>query len=107
MIEKCILLLLASNSIDTVDARTADEIRGIDSAIQSATHRDSFERIQHSGLRVSDITKLLFSHQPHILHISGHARQFEGLILEDDLSKLLQLLHHAGPVTGPIRVKLI
>jgi len=76
--------LLASNAVDTVDPRTADEIRRIYDVIQSATHRDCFQRHLHPALRVSDITKRLLSHNPHILHVSGHARPTEGLVLEDD-----------------------
>lgn len=84
MMERCILLLLASNEVDTVDSRAAGEIREINEVIQSATHRDSFERSPHSGVRASDITTLLLRHKPHILHISGHSRKTEGLVLEDD-----------------------
>jgi hypothetical protein len=84
MMERCILLLLASNDVETLDSGAADEIREIDDIIQSATHRDSFERSLHPALRASDITKLLLSDKPHILHISGHSRKTEGLILEDN-----------------------
>jgi len=38
----------------------------------------------HPALRVSDIRKLLLSHNPHILHMSGHSRKSEGLVLEDE-----------------------
>lgn len=91
MVERCVLLLLATNSVDTVDPRVADEIRGIDNVIQAAIHRDSFERLQHSGLRLSDITKLLLRHEPHILHISGHAKPTEGLVLDDDNSNIAKV----------------
>jgi hypothetical protein len=84
MLERCILLLLASNNVETLDSRAADEIREINEAIQSTIHRDSFESFQHPGLRASDITKLLLRHKPHILHISGHSRKTEGLVLEDN-----------------------
>lgn len=84
MTERCTLLLLASNAVDTVDPRTADEIRSIYDVIQSATHRDCFQRNLHPALRVSDITKRLLSHNPHILHVSGHAKPTKGLVLEDE-----------------------
>ncbi|MFY9622512.1 MAG: CHAT domain-containing protein [Pyrinomonadaceae bacterium] len=84
--ERCILLLLATNAVDTVDPRAVDEIREIGRAIRSASQRDSFEPLQYSGLRVSDIRELLLRHNPHILHISGHARLTEGLVLDDDNS---------------------
>jgi hypothetical protein len=91
MIERCSLLLLASNSIDTADPRATDEIREIDNAIQSANHRNSFERLQHPAFRDSDISKLLLRHKPHILHISGHSRKTDGLVLEDDNSKTTKI----------------
>jgi hypothetical protein len=91
MMERCMLLLLASNDVDTVDSRTADEIREINEVIQSATHRDSFERSQHPGARASDIPKLLLRHKPHILHISGHSRKTEGLVLEDNNRKVKKI----------------
>ncbi|HYJ88784.1 MAG TPA: pentapeptide repeat-containing protein [Pyrinomonadaceae bacterium] len=91
MIDTCILLLLASNAVDTVDPLAANEIRGINEAIQSSTHRKSFKRLQHPGLRVSDIRKWLLRHKPHILHISGHARPTEGLVLENDNGKTAKI----------------
>ena len=91
MIERCILLLLASNAVDTVDPGAANEIRGIYDVIQSATYRDCFQRHPHPALRVSDITKRLLSHNPHILHMSGHAKPSEGLVLEDEKGKIAKI----------------
>jgi hypothetical protein len=93
MIERCVLLLLGTNAVDTVDPRAADEIREIEDTIQSATHRDSFERPLPSGyaLRISDLSKLLNRHKPHILHICGHARSTEGLVLDDDNGKTAKI----------------
>src|SRR5215204_653249 len=88
MMERCVLLLLASNDVETLDSRTADEIREINEVIQSAIHRDSFKPSQHPGVRASDITKKLLRHKPHILHISGHSRETEGLVLEDNNGKV-------------------
>ena len=91
MMQPCILLLLASNDVESLDSRTADEIRAIDEVIQSAAHRDSFKRLPHPGLRASDITKFLLRHNPHILHISGHSRPTDGLVLEDDNGKIAKI----------------
>src|SRR6185295_3729053 len=89
MSEKCILLLLASNSDDSRDPRADEEIRRIEETIQSATHRDSFEpRFSRSALEFSDIATLLNRLKPHILHLGGHGRTTEGLVLKDDNSKL-------------------
>ncbi|HBB87922.1 MAG TPA: hypothetical protein DC047_09930 [Blastocatellia bacterium] len=74
-----------------MDSRAADEIREIDGVIRSAAHRDSFEPLQRSALRDSDITAVLNRYQPHILHISGHAKPTEGLVLEDDNRKVAKI----------------
>jgi hypothetical protein len=91
MSERCNLLMLATNAVDTVDPRAANEIRGINEIIQSATYRTSFDPVQLFGLRVSDIRKWLLRYEPHILHISGHARPTEGLVLDDDDGKTTKL----------------
>lgn len=91
MRKRCTLLLLAANAVDSMDPRTADEIRKIDKAIQSATHRDLFDRHMQVGLRVPDIGSLLKRHKPHILHIAGHTRKTEGLVIEDDNSKVAKI----------------
>ncbi len=91
MMECCILLLLASNNVETLDSRAADEIREIDGVIQSAIHRDSFKPSQHPGVRASDIMKKLLRHKPHILHISGHSRETEGLVLEDNNGQVVKI----------------
>lgn len=91
MAEKCILLLLASNAVDTVDPRTANEISEINKTILSAKYRDSIERPLYPDLRASAIRKWLLWHNPHILHICGHARPTEGLVLEDDNGEIAKI----------------
>lgn len=78
------LLLLATNSVDTVDSKTSDEIQAIDRAIQVAPLRTRFEIRKEPALRLSDIGPLLLKHNPDLLHIAGHSRETEGLILEND-----------------------
>lgn len=85
MSDKLKLLLLAANSVDTTDSRASDEIQAIDRAIQAAPLRDKFEIRKEPALRVSDIGPSLLKHNPTILHISGHSRVTEGLMLENDL----------------------
>jgi hypothetical protein len=82
MSETCILLMLTSNDVDTLDSRTVDEIRGIYEVFQSAAYRDSCRRLLHPALQASDITKLLLRNKPYILHISGHSSKTEGLARE-------------------------
>ncbi len=91
MSDKLKLLLLATNSVDTIDPRASDEIRAIDRAIQTAPLRDKFEIHKEPALRVSDIGPLLLKHNPDVLHISGHSRSTEGLILENDLGRVAKV----------------
>jgi hypothetical protein len=85
------LLLLAANSVDTLDSRATDEIQAIDRAIQAAPLRDQFEIRKEPALRLSDIGPSLLKHKPEILHISAHSRVTEGLVLENDLRKIAKI----------------
>jgi hypothetical protein len=88
MSDKLKLLLLAANSVDTVDPRASDEIRAIHRAIQAAPLRGMFKVQKEPSLRDSDIGPLLLNN-PDILHIAGHSRGMEeGLMLEDDLGRI-------------------
>jgi hypothetical protein len=91
MSNKLKLLLLAANSVDTMDSRASDEIQSIDRAIQAAPLRDKFEIRKEPALRVSDIGPSLLKHNPTILHISGHSRATEGLVLENDLGHVVKV----------------
>jgi hypothetical protein len=91
MSHKLKLLLLAANSVDTVDSRASDEIQAIDRAIQAAPFRDSFDLRKEPAIRVSDIGPSLLKHRPDILHISAHSRETEGLILENDLGRVAKV----------------
>jgi hypothetical protein len=104
MSDKLKLLLLAANSVDTIDSRASDEIQAIDRAIQAAPLRDRFDIQKEPALRDSDIGPLLLKHNPDVLHISGHSRATEGLVLESELrhvakvqcSRLKDVLLSAG-----------
>jgi hypothetical protein len=91
MSDKLKLLLLAANSVDTIDSRASDEIQAIDRAIQAAPLRDKFYIRKEPALRVDDIGPLLLKHNPDILHISGHSRATEGLMLEDNLGRMAKV----------------
>lgn len=91
MSDKLKLLLLAANSVDTVDSRASDEIQAIARAIEAAPLREKFVIHKEAGIRVSDIGPLVLKHNPDILHISGHSRETEGLILETDLQRVAKV----------------
>ncbi|HEY0367475.1 MAG TPA: hypothetical protein VGC73_13480, partial [Pyrinomonadaceae bacterium] len=88
MSDKLKLLLLATNSVDTIDSRASDEIQAIDRAIRGAPLRDKFDIQKQPALRVSDIGPSLLNYNPDILHFSGHSRETEGLVLENELGQV-------------------
>lgn len=91
MSDKLHVLLLAANSVDTVDSQSADQVEAIDKAINEAPLRDHFEVKIKPALKVSGIGNSLLNYPADILHISGHSRKTEGLILEDDLGQVAKL----------------
>ncbi|HYJ88780.1 MAG TPA: ATP-binding protein, partial [Pyrinomonadaceae bacterium] len=91
MSDKLKLLLLAANSVDAVDSRASDEIQAIDGAIKAAPLRDKFDIQKEPALRVSDLGPFLLNHNPEILHISGHSRETEGLVLENELGHVAKI----------------
>ena len=91
MSDKLKLLLLAANSVDTIDSRASDEIQAIDRAIRVAPLRDKFDIQKQPALRVSDIGPSLLHYNPDIIHISAHSRETEGLILENELGDIAKI----------------
>jgi NB-ARC domain len=85
------LLLLAANSVDTVDSRADDEIRAIGRAIQVAPLGHKCDVQKEPAIKVSDIGPLLLRHNPDVLHISCHSRKTEGLMLENDLGRVTKI----------------
>ena len=83
MTDKIKIMLLATNQLGLAYVRLGDELREIDSKIQSTSFRDAFELIAQSAVRVSDLGGHLLRNQPHIVHFSGHGKPVEGIILED------------------------
>jgi hypothetical protein len=91
-------LLLATTQFDLVYLRLDEEVREIEEKIQPGSFRDSFDLIQRSAVRVSDLGTLLLKHRPRIVHFSGHGIASEGISFEDDTGniKLLGVDELAG-----------
>jgi len=85
------LLLLAANSVDTIDPRTSEEIQAIDQAVQAAPLRDTFHVRKEPALRTVDIGPFVLKHTPDVLHISGHSTQKSGLILQNELGQVARI----------------
>lgn len=85
------LLLMAANSVATIDPRTSEEIQAIDQAVQSAPLRDTFEVRKEPALRTVDIGPFLLKHNPDLLHISGHSTPKSGLILQNEFGQVARI----------------
>ncbi len=82
MREKIRILFLSANPWTTSRIRVDKEIRAIYEALQEGSSRDNFELFQHPALRIRDLQRLLMTHEPHIVHFSGHASLAKKIILE-------------------------
>jgi CHAT domain-containing protein len=84
MAEKIKVLFLAANPANTKSRiRLDEEAREIREIIWNGPARDLIEFIPKFALRPSDLQKALLTHQPHIIHFSGHGDKEQGIILED------------------------
>lgn len=78
------ILFLAANPRDTDRLRLAEEARTIEERIRGTENRERFEFITHWAVRPSDLSDYLLRHRPHIIHFSGHGRQEQGIVLENE-----------------------
>lgn len=78
------ILILAANPKDTSNLRLGEEVREINNTLQLSPNRDLFQIITESAVRVDDLTRSLFEHQPTIVHFCGHGSGADGLIFESD-----------------------
>ncbi|MEO1765589.1 MAG: CHAT domain-containing protein, partial [Cyanobacteria bacterium J06629_18] len=51
-------------------------------------HRNEFQIIAESAVKVDDLTRFLSHHQPTIVHFSGHGTGTDGLALEDNSGQM-------------------
>lgn len=75
------ILFLAASPDDQVLLHTAEEARAIDLALRQAGQRH-IELIQHGAVQVDDLQPLLFRHQPHVIHFSGHGSTEQAILLQ-------------------------
>ena len=86
-----IILILSANPIDTPRLRLEEEVREIQNLLERSKHRDKFEIISISAVRVDDLRHALLNYEPEIVHFSGHGAGSEGLALENN-SGFMQLV---------------
>ena len=78
------ILILSANPKNTTNLRLDEEVREIKNTLQLSPHRNEFQIITESAVRVDDLTRFLSHHQPTIVHFSGHGSGTDGLNLEDN-----------------------
>jgi CHAT domain len=78
------ILILCANPKNTAKLRLDEEMREIKNTLQLSPHRDEFQIITESAVRVDDLTRFLSHHQPTIVHFCGHGSGANGLALEDN-----------------------
>lgn len=79
------ILFLAANPVDVAARIRIDkEFREISQKIRIGTARDQLELVSELAVRVTDLQAALLTHQPDIVHFSGHCNPSSGIILEND-----------------------
>lgn len=79
------ILFLAANPVDVVTPLRIDkEIREIRQKIRMGPLRDQLQLVPEGAVRAEDLQELLMSHQPDIVHFSGHCSPSSGIMLEDE-----------------------
>lgn len=82
------ILVLSANPHNTSQLRLAEEVREVEAGLKQSLHRDQFELMPKSAVRLRDFYRHLLEVKPHILHFSGHGGGEHGLVLEDDNGKV-------------------
>lgn len=78
------ILFLAASPVDLQHLRIRQERNAIQRALDSAAHGKHFVLIEAFDVNVDELQELLFRHQPHIVHFSGHGEVGGELYLKDD-----------------------
>jgi hypothetical protein len=83
--EKINILFLSANPLDLPLLKLDEEIRSITEVIRSAQYRDSLTLTSAWAIRPSDLLQALNTHQPQMVHFSGHgSAEGEMYLLDKD-----------------------
>lgn len=85
------ILFLASNPMDANPLRLNKEMRDIETELIRSKHRDLFEFIKLSAVRIKDLQDALLNHSPNFVHFSGHGNS-EGIALLDNQTDKTQIV---------------
>jgi hypothetical protein len=81
------ILILAANPKDTMRLRLDEEVREIESGLQRAQKRESFEIKAQWATRIHDVRRAMLDFCPNIVHFCGHGKREAGIKFEDDLGE--------------------
>lgn len=85
MAKKIKILFLAANPVDMkYRLRLDKEYKEIRKMLRVGKERDSFELVSEWAVTPNDLHEVLLTHEPHIIHFSGHGSKTEGIALEDE-----------------------
>lgn len=92
MSDKIKILFLAANPIDVkYRLRLDEEFKQIRKKLRGGEKRDCFDLVAEWAVTAEDLQEILLTHQPHILHFSGHGSKTQGIVLEDKDGKMCLL----------------
>jgi hypothetical protein len=81
-------LVVAEREDGPAEARTTygplaldEEARAIERALNASARASSFELVTKGAVRCSEVQEHLLRHRPHIVHLSGHGDEREGMVL--------------------------
>ncbi len=81
---KRIILILASNPIDTACIQLGKEIKAIQDVLRSSDNQQQFNLEIETAATLKSIFDALLQHRPEIIHFSGHGEGEKGLCFEGD-----------------------
>jgi hypothetical protein len=76
------ILILTANPTDTDRLRLDQEIREIQAALERSPDRDQFEIVTQPAARPEDLRRSLLTHNPYMVHFSGHGEGATGIAFE-------------------------
>ena len=83
MVDKVTILFVSANPSNTGRLRLDEEIREIEAQISIATYRDCFDLVSVWAVRPADLKVALLTHNPDIVHFSGHSTRDMKMVFEN------------------------
>jgi CHAT domain-containing protein len=81
------ILFLSANPPTTSRIMVDEEARVIFERLQEGPYRDRFKFYNHPAAQPEDLQRLLLTHQPHIVHFSGHGTRSSEIVLHGKLGE--------------------